>query len=82
MKARPHRGRSVRKPFVDIRDRTTVLAYHPLSPGVLASWLLGRSIGLPLVSRSHIFQTGFSSFRKTKIAAFDEDYQRPARLKD
>src|ERR1700692_4985180 len=81
-KARPHRGRSFRKPIVDIRDATTVLVYHQRSPGVLASRFLERSDDLLLVSRSHIFQTSFSSFRKTKIAAFDEDYQRPARLKD
>lgn len=35
-----------------------------------------------LVSRSHTFQTSFSSSVRTKIAVFREDYQRPANLKD
>jgi hypothetical protein len=35
-----------------------------------------------LVSRSHTFQTSFSSSARTKIAVFGEDYQRPANLKD
>jgi hypothetical protein len=43
MKARLHRGWSVRKPFVDIRDRTTVLAYHPAFPWS-TSFMVTRTI--------------------------------------